>query len=112
MPIDHGLEKVYDEYVADVLVLQRLGGRIAEPEPANDDVEGAAKRFQSETRQLPLAFGEEARHQVVITELHLVNLKAVEQRLRSHTKRKLAEGRFLISEFVNVHRFYYVSINL
>src|SRR5438034_1395748 len=73
VPIDHGLKKIDDDEALHVLVFQGLGGRIAQPQPADDDIQLTLERGQPKYRELPLGLGKEARHQVFLAELYLKN---------------------------------------
>ena len=57
------------------LVLECRHGGVAEAEPADEHVEVVAGHGrQPQARQLDLGDGEEARHEELVTELHLVDV--------------------------------------
>jgi hypothetical protein len=91
VPRDDGRQCLDDVHGAHPLVLQRGGRRAPEPQAADDDVEPVARqRRQPQPGQLDLGHGEQARHQVLVAEQHLVHLDAGDG-LAAPSQRDLAE---------------------
>jgi hypothetical protein len=93
VPVDDGLERVDDDQLADARVDEDLLGGVAQAETADRDVEvGAVQPREGEPRHLDLGHREQARHEELVTELHLEDVLAaggVPPSAQAH----LAEGR-------------------
>jgi hypothetical protein len=75
VPRDDGTQRLDDRDGSDPLVLEGGDGGVAETEAADDDVEMlSADRREPEPGQLDLGNGEEARHEELLAELHLVDV--------------------------------------
>src|SRR5580704_3436705 len=80
VPVDDGSERLDHEKRSDLRVLQHGPGGVAEPEPADHDIEVAARELvQSQPGQRDLRCGEQARHQIVFAELDLEDIDAEPQ---------------------------------
>ena len=77
MPFDHLGEGVDDQQRTDVLVLQHGLCRVTESEAAHDHLWSFRRQFgEGEVGQLDLGDGEQARHQELVVELDLVDVRA------------------------------------
>ena len=75
VPFDHRRQRIDDQQRCDFAVFQRRRGRVAEPEPADDDIPVRAFQFgQSQVRQRLFHLMEQTRHQKRVAQLHFVNL--------------------------------------
>ena len=94
VPTDHLVQCVDDEHLADPVVRDDGAGRPPEPQPADHDVEVVGDRREHgepQRGQGHLGRGEEAGHEVLLAQPHLVHLDA-ERRLDPPAQRDLPHG--------------------
>jgi len=101
VPADDFGQGIDDRERADARVVEGGHGRVAEPEPADDDAERplAGHGSQPEPGEFFFSNREKARHEVLIAELHFEDV-GVDDGLVTSTQRELAHGRLLMGELV------------
>ncbi len=107
MPVDHGVEEIDDDQLADRRVLQRGDGGVTEPEAAHHHIaRTGSERGEAEIGEGDFDFVEEARHEEVLPELHLEDLEIIERPHAAPAQGEIAERRFSEIEFgkVAAHR--------
>jgi hypothetical protein len=83
VPADHLSQRLDDDQRTYACIRERGTRGVAEAEPAHEHLQlGPGDRGQSEVRQLDLGDREQARHQELVAELHLVDVD-LERRLES-----------------------------
>ncbi|MFC5041683.1 hypothetical protein [Ornithinimicrobium kibberense] len=76
VPVEDRLEGVDDDEVGHPVVLEHGPGGVAQAEPAHDDPQTLAlEAGEGQPGQLLLGHGEQARHEVLLAELDLVDLR-------------------------------------
>jgi hypothetical protein len=75
MPFDHSFQRLDDKKRGDFLVLQHGLGRVAEPQPPNDDVKSMLGKFrQPQPGQSDLRCREQTRHQKFVAKFDLKDI--------------------------------------
>ena len=83
VPLDDHIQRFDHVHRAHSGVLQDRSCRVAEPEPAYDDIEVATDNFcEREAGEVDLGNREQARHEELIAELHFVHID-LERRFQS-----------------------------
>ena len=84
-------------------MIQRRGGGVAKAETAHDDLQRArSQRPEPAPGELDFHHGEEARHEELLTQLHLENLQPVERADPPAAQGDHTDGRILVIEFGKV----------
>jgi hypothetical protein len=92
VPVDHGRQGVDNGERAHPGVGQGSHRGIAEPEPADEHIQAIPLgRLESEGRQFLLRHREQAGHEKILAELHLVHLDA-ENRFEAAAKAQVPHG--------------------
>jgi hypothetical protein len=100
MPFDDGIEHLDNDQGSHRAGLENGLGRIAEPEPTNDDVDVArAQARERQTRKGDFRRREQTRHQKFIAQLDLEHVHA-ERRLTAAPKAQSAKWRWPIVQFL------------